>query len=304
MEIEHTLHPHALPDPHHRKIELQSPADLIYLQTNLLASARQKLDQTYPPLAAQQIKKHQPATVISLGGVKPASQTPPPVETQEQNAASEEEEDPMRAAVRAYVDAYISRIYSTASQSITVNGLDATSLPPTILTTKHPTPIPANEDTPASSGPREEEGVDFNYEAYDTRLQKQVADMYAELESLTVQVGQLRRTAPGKGADMMRQLLGERMKVEDEQFEKEIDQLRKEAANQEEREVLKLKALPDEWFEDRQKMYERGTSELSALAGLAGSGEQNVATATQHRPSLTETVGRVQRARTVAMEFE
>ncbi len=144
MEVEQTLHPQPLPDLHHRKIELQSPADLIYLQTNLIASARQKLDLHFPPSAAQrQFKKPQAATVISLDGVKPASQDSQKSQQeapQNDNTAETAEEDPMRAAVRAYVDAYISRIYTTASTSITVNGLDANTLPPTLLTTKSPTP--------------------------------------------------------------------------------------------------------------------------------------------------------------------
>lgn len=38
--------------PHYRKIELQSPADLTYLQTNALSLSRQKLDLHLPPSAA------------------------------------------------------------------------------------------------------------------------------------------------------------------------------------------------------------------------------------------------------------
>lgn len=35
--------------PHHRKVELQSNADLSFLYTNALAQSRQRLDQEYPP---------------------------------------------------------------------------------------------------------------------------------------------------------------------------------------------------------------------------------------------------------------
>lgn len=35
--------------PHHRKVELQSNADLSFLYTNALALSRQRLDQEYPP---------------------------------------------------------------------------------------------------------------------------------------------------------------------------------------------------------------------------------------------------------------
>ena len=36
-------------DPHHRKIDLQSPADLIYLHSNIKTAAQQKLDLAIPP---------------------------------------------------------------------------------------------------------------------------------------------------------------------------------------------------------------------------------------------------------------
>lgn len=39
-------------DSHHRKIELQAPADLTYLLSNIRASAQQKLDSAFPPSAA------------------------------------------------------------------------------------------------------------------------------------------------------------------------------------------------------------------------------------------------------------
>ncbi len=38
---------------HHRKIDLQSAADLAYLQRNIHAAARQKIDLHFPPSAAQ-----------------------------------------------------------------------------------------------------------------------------------------------------------------------------------------------------------------------------------------------------------
>ncbi|EXJ60217.1 hypothetical protein A1O7_04369 [Cladophialophora yegresii CBS 114405] len=321
MESEPTLHPHLLPDTHHRKIELQSTQDLTYLQSNLIASARQKLDLHFPPSATQQQqpKKAQPATVISLDGVNPTAQDShsQPTTQQRQQVSSnageieDREEDPMRAAVRAYVDAFISRIYTSASHSLTVNGLDVTSLPPTSLTTKHPAPVSASSDARgSSSGAKEEkEGVDFIYEGHDTRLQQKVADMYAELESLTVQVGQLRREAPRHGAEAFGRLCSETMEGEGEAFEKVIAALKQEAteSGSDDRvgDVLKLNPLPEGWFEDRRTMYERGTNQLAAFAGLAGQrGDGSRTGSAVKGPSLTETVGRVQRARTVAMEFE
>jgi kinetochor protein Mis14/NSL1 len=37
--------------PHHRKVELQSTADLAYLHRNTVALAREKLDLHFPPSA-------------------------------------------------------------------------------------------------------------------------------------------------------------------------------------------------------------------------------------------------------------
>ena len=39
-------------DPHHRKIDLQSPSDLTFLHNNIKKAASDKLDQAIPPSAA------------------------------------------------------------------------------------------------------------------------------------------------------------------------------------------------------------------------------------------------------------
>lgn len=36
-------------DPHYRKVDLQAPADLVYLHNNIKAVAQQKLDLAIPP---------------------------------------------------------------------------------------------------------------------------------------------------------------------------------------------------------------------------------------------------------------
>ncbi len=41
-------------DPHHRKVELQAPADLLYLHNNIRYAAQKKLDLHIPPSAAPQ----------------------------------------------------------------------------------------------------------------------------------------------------------------------------------------------------------------------------------------------------------
>ncbi|KAL8854062.1 MAG: hypothetical protein Q9221_001185 [Calogaya cf. arnoldii] len=78
-------------DPHHRKIDLQSPADLTYLHTNIKTSARQKLDLAIP-----------------------VSATP----TNEPN-------DSFRPQVQQLIQDYISRTLTLALPSLAINGLDA-----------------------------------------------------------------------------------------------------------------------------------------------------------------------------------
>lgn len=301
MESEDTVHPHRAPDPHHRKIELQSPHDLTYLQANLIASAKEKLDLHFPLSAAQKSGAPQarPATVISLDGVNSdGAREPAAAEQQEQ-----EQEDPLRARVRQLVDAFITRTWEGASKNITVNGMDASSFPIVTSTTITPTTSNAQQ---GGSQEEEKEGVDFVYEAYDTRLQAKVASLYGELEALTAQVSRLRRTAPKQGADEYQNGLIAKLAEEEEQFQAQMAALRQRAFSGSEGD-LKLQPLRDGWHDDVKAMYERATDELVALAGLAGSeaGSGPVSGLPSYgRPSLTETVGKVQRARNVAMEFE
>ncbi|KAK5718828.1 hypothetical protein LTR17_015593 [Elasticomyces elasticus] len=73
----------------HRKIELQSPADLTYLIANVARAAREKLDKHLPPDAAP------------------------------------EGEDAMRKRVEELVDDYIRRTFNAAKESMSINGMDA-----------------------------------------------------------------------------------------------------------------------------------------------------------------------------------
>lgn len=305
MEVDSDTHPNPIVGSQHRKIELQSPHDLTYLQSNLIASANQKLDLHFPPSAlrknapARQSQAVQPATVISLDGIRSTTndQLQPLGDGNVEGAAAypqeevedeEEEEDKLRTRVCDLVDAFIARTWSGAAQNVTVNGLDATSLP--VLSSKPPTNKPKEVD-------EEQEGVDFTYEAYDPRLQAKVAGLYGELEALTAQVSKLRRTAPVEGAEAWTAVLAQERRREDDGFDDVMQVTRKKGGNDG---GFELKALRDGWHDDVRAMYERGMSGLAALAGL----QAEEAGASARGASLTETVGRTQRARTVAMEFE
>lgn len=73
----------------HRKIELQSPADLTYLIANVSRAAREKIDKHLPP-----------------------------------DAAPDGKEDEMRNRVEELVDGYIKNVFVGAKSSMSVNGME------------------------------------------------------------------------------------------------------------------------------------------------------------------------------------
>jgi kinetochor protein Mis14/NSL1 len=307
-------------NPHHRKIELQSPLDLTYLQNQLSTSARQKLDLHFPPTALSS----KPATHISLGGSNNSNNTDDPSDaatntkkpsthiTEGMSQDDEEETDPLRAHVLRLVTAHLSRSWGAAAQNISINGLDAHTLPQFT----QPAHADSNAMATTASGAamaeqkvpqqQEMEGVDFTYAPYDARLQGQLAELYGELEGLTAQVARLRREAPGKGAEAFRGKMGESLDREEGMYQKMV-QRGSEAV---EREVAKGKAKPRglERYDEVRESYETATAELARLSGHGGggggAGGQAIRGGDVGRGALTGTVGKVQRARGVAEELE
>ncbi|KAJ5773555.1 hypothetical protein N7457_008451 [Penicillium paradoxum] len=155
---------------HYRKVELQSPADFTYLYANTVALSRQKLDLHLPP-----------------------------------SATDNEAPDPMRERVRELVDEYINQTFESASNSISINGIDSTS--PQF-------PFPA-----AFTAPTEQ----VEYEPYDTELASRVTALYAQLESLNTTVAQQRRDAPRRAAKQYAAQL-RKMIEEDEEDEEDYDE--------------------------------------------------------------------------------
>ncbi|KAE8375936.1 kinetochore protein Mis14 like-domain-containing protein [Aspergillus bertholletiae] len=100
------------------------------------------------------------------------------------SANPEDGPDPMRERVRELVDEYILRTFTSASSSICINGLDSSS--PQF-------PFPAAFTAPAET---------VEYEPYDGHLASRVTSLYAQLESLTTTVAQLRRDAPQRAAEI------------------------------------------------------------------------------------------------------
>ncbi|RAK99829.1 uncharacterized protein BO80DRAFT_465842 [Aspergillus ibericus CBS 121593] len=168
---------------HHRKIELQSAADFTYLYANTVALSRQKLDLHLPP-----------------------------------STNPNDGPDPMRERVRELVDEYIHHTFTTASSSISINGLDSTS--PEF-------PFPG-----AFTAPTEQ----VEFEAYDGKLAARVTSLYAQLESLTTTVAQLRRDAPGRAArlyaEQLRRAILEDEDEDEEGQDEEVEEGLKEESEQ------------------------------------------------------------------------
>ncbi|PTU17411.1 hypothetical protein P175DRAFT_0486860 [Aspergillus ochraceoroseus IBT 24754] len=127
--------------------------------------------------------------------------------------------DPMRERVRELVDEFITRTFASASSSVSINGLDSSS--PEF-------PFPASFTEPAET---------VEYEAYDTDLAARVTSLYAQLESLTTTVAQLRRDAPGKAAKLYAEELKKSIEKEDE----DEDEDEEEEEEEEEEEDLNRK---------------------------------------------------------------
>ncbi|ERF70766.1 hypothetical protein EPUS_05118 [Endocarpon pusillum Z07020] len=291
-------HPNPLPNPHHRKVELQSPLDLTYLQENIAAATKQKLDLNFPLDAATR-----PTTGEGDEG-----------KDQVQNRA-EGKEDPMRVRVATLVNQFLNTTFDYASHSISINGNDvhtalqnpSSAFPSTTTSSNiitHPTTTSSSaisNTQPQSHPEAEREGVHFSYEAYDPRLSTKLASLYAELERETLAVSQLRRTAPAEGARMVGEALLRSIKEDEERNHTESFSDGQGAEGR-----LKLDPLPEGWREETAEMYERGLADLRRLAGGLGSAGARD-TSSLRSPeggSLTETVGKVQRARDVTMEFE
>lgn len=267
-----------------------------------------------------------PATVISLGAPKEQSGTEvngagsthahPDVEKHKQlaiKAVVEEDEDPLRARVRLLVDSFLRQTWQHASQSIAVNGIDVSSLPPSQL------PTCSNPDAASLKDPmnpngdsieEEKEGVHFTYSAFDPRLQKKVASLHGELEALTAQVSKLRREAPGKGAQNYQNALAEALQKDEEEWQAQLES--RSSEDRQTHNVLNISELRKGWNEDAKEIFSRGVNELAALSGVAPAAASSIETSNgtsdpilqRKGTSLTETVGKAQRARGVAMEFE
>jgi hypothetical protein len=165
-----------------------------------------------------------------------------------------------------------------------VNGLDASSL--------YPSSSLPSQTAPSTT---EIEGQHFTYTPYDPSLLARATALHAELEALTNEVSRLRRGAPREAAEGYIATLQNALEEDEGVYTSE----REDAARTPEG-VLKVESIP----KGAEELYERGLGELVGLSGLSSKAGAGQGGKKQGTLSLTETVGKVQRARRVVCELE
>lgn len=123
--------------------------------------------------------------------------------------------------------------------------------------------------------------------------------LYEEVEALTSQVATLRRETPRAAAERYNSALESAITAEEESWQEEQRRVqeKKEAG-------LTFNGVRDGWNEDVKGVYERGVGDLAVLSGVMGGNNQGRVGQRSGGASLTETVGKAERARAVAGEFE
>ncbi len=219
-------------DPHHRKIELQAPADLTYLLTNIRASAQQKLDSAFPPSAAPKGKEDALRTKVEEL-----------VQAVLHNYLDLKE----RGINRAFIQ-YINDTLALALPSLSINGLDPDSYPSLLQ------PPNTDRDPPSPTSPAAD---DTNYEAHDPRLAEKLRMLYMQHEQETTRVAEMRRDAPDAAARAYMERLNKEMQADREVNIEGGDEMQG---------VIELGGL--ERRDEVERMWGRGLDGLVALEGI------------------------------------
>ncbi|KAF2274814.1 uncharacterized protein EI97DRAFT_421407 [Westerdykella ornata] len=218
--------------PIHRKIELQSRADLSYLESLLRTHTQRKLDLHLPPVAPTT------TTTTSTSG---APTHPAP-----------EAEDPLRAKTAEYMHIFIDRVIRGMRMNVQINGMDVSD---SGLGGAH------HMDT-GSPGETEEE-----YEDLDQKLRDRLRATIARRDLLIAKIAQHRRTT-GRAAAASFQ---ERFLAEGEKWDAAIKEAEEKAmVQQQEGGNAVLDAVELKRREEVERTYERAVRGLGSLdTGLA-----------------------------------
>lgn len=142
----------------HRKVELQSPADLTYLIANVSRAAREKLDRHLPPDAVPEgedaMRKRVEQLVDDVSGLQVIS-----------------------CHGKAHTETqYIKNTFNAAKHSMSINGMDSREMDAELA--------------------KAQEGEEI--EPFDTKLAQRIQALSAQIEHHTLQLANLRRNAPSE----------------------------------------------------------------------------------------------------------
>ncbi|RDA84998.1 hypothetical protein CP532_3869 [Ophiocordyceps camponoti-leonardi (nom. inval.)] len=157
-------------------------------------------------------------------------------------------EDELRNRIAELVEEFIDRTFSLASPNMSINGLP---VPKSLLGEER--------------GTKEEEEV-VEYEAFDGRKRRRVADLVAEEEKLLEEVAALKRTVPSSVAAANASRLKEEMARDDALFRDHLARIRSEAASEDREHLL---PLPREAAAAAARQMDVEASFLSAVDALA-----------------------------------
>ncbi|RDA91852.1 hypothetical protein CP533_3648 [Ophiocordyceps camponoti-saundersi (nom. inval.)] len=126
-------------------------------------------------------------------------------------------EDELRNRIAELIEEFIDRTFTLASPNMSINGLP---VPPSLLL--------------------QEQSEEVEYEAFDGRKRRRVADLVAEEEKLLEEVAALKRTVPAKVASSNAARLKEDMARDEAAFQAHLSRVRDEARLSGGRELLPL----------------------------------------------------------------
>ncbi|KAH9827543.1 Kinetochore protein Mis14 like [Teratosphaeria destructans] len=199
-------------DAGHRRIELQSPADLKYIIANVSRTAREKIDKHLPPDAAP------------------------------------EGEDAMRKRVAELVDDYIKNTFAAAKDSLSINGLSSLEM--------------------ESELAKAQEGQEI--EAFDTKLAQRLQALAAQIDHQTLQLANLRKTAPTDTAKKYQREMEKAEIAHDAEMARVVEE--KVAMARE----MEVRSVEVEGLEEMERVWRRGIETVEELKGELGSTVERV----------------------------
>lgn len=143
-------------DSEHRKIELQSPADLAFLTSQLRTAARNKLDLHLPPVS------------------------------------DTSEPDELRRQVEDLVDAFVAQVLSGMRNNISINGIDVVQH----SRAGADADPDGDENMLLDNGDAADAVEKHEYEAFDDKLRGKLSATVAKRDALVAKISQHRRGTP------------------------------------------------------------------------------------------------------------